>query len=134
MKPSMEKELQGLGISDRVCFVGFKSEVQRLLAGSDLTIAPAVNEGFGRAVVESMMVGTPVVAAASGGHTSIIDHGRTGLLFEPDNFRSLFHACVTLIDDSKLRDHIATRAKEAATERYPTDKHVEAIAAIYSEL
>ena len=46
------------------------------------SIAP---EPFGRVVVEGMLAGRPMVASAAGGVLEIIQHGKTGWLYEPGN-------------------------------------------------
>jgi glycosyltransferase involved in cell wall biosynthesis len=46
-------------------------------------------ETFGRVAVEAFAKGTPVIAANIGAIAELIDHGRTGLYFEPSNAEDL---------------------------------------------
>ena len=64
----------------------------RLYARSWLSVLPSVGEAFGLVLVESLMAGTPVVAARSGACPEIVRDERCGYLFEPDDAASLAQA------------------------------------------
>jgi D-inositol-3-phosphate glycosyltransferase len=51
-------------------------------SAATLVCVPSYNESFGLVAVEAQAAGTPVVAAAVGGLTTAVDHGRSGLLVE----------------------------------------------------
>ncbi len=68
---------------DRVRWVGTVAGRDRdeLLAGARATLFPLRwEEPGGTAVVESLALGTPVVAIARGCLPELVEHGRTGLL------------------------------------------------------
>jgi glycosyltransferase involved in cell wall biosynthesis len=133
-----ERELRAraeeLGIQDRVRFMGFRYPPEPWLAACDVMLAPAVDEGFGRTVVEAMLVGTPVVAAASGAYPEIIDDMSTGLLVEPD--RPAVHAekLQMLLRDGALRQRLTAQAREAAMARFAANVHVSAVMDLYERL
>lgn len=64
------------GIADRFHFTGFLngSEVQNLLAQSDVYIMPSVSEPFGISPLEAMQVGTPTIISKQSGCAEILDH------------------------------------------------------------
>ena len=130
----LEARASELSLGDRIRFMGFRNPAEQVIAGCDLLIAPAVEEGFGRTLIEAMMVGTPVVAARSGGHTEALDDGRTGLLVPPDDASAFAAACSALLADRARAAAIAERAKQDALSRFSVERHVERICAIYDEV
>ncbi|MBN2302035.1 MAG: glycosyltransferase family 4 protein [Lentisphaerae bacterium] len=82
------KELRKLiaekNLSELVTFTGYRSDVPALLASADLLVHPAVQEPFGRVILEAMAAGLPVIALNSCGPAEIIRNGVDGILVEPD--------------------------------------------------
>jgi glycosyltransferase involved in cell wall biosynthesis len=65
---NLERRLSAAGLSRRVRFLGQRSDVARLMASADVYVQPNVEpEQFGRALVEAMAAGLPVITTAMGG-------------------------------------------------------------------
>jgi glycosyltransferase involved in cell wall biosynthesis len=61
-------------------------EVHRLMGDARVVVFPSKwYETFGRVAVEAFAKGTPVIAAKIGAIAELVDHGRTGLHFQPGN-------------------------------------------------
>jgi D-inositol-3-phosphate glycosyltransferase len=73
-----------LDLEERVRFV--PPQAHELLStyyrAADVCVVPSRSESFGLVALEAAACGTPVVAAAVGGLTSLVDDGRTGYLIE----------------------------------------------------
>ena len=61
-------------------------------------------ETFGQTLQEAAATGLPVVAPARGGPLDLVDHSRTGLLFDPDDPTALREAVAHLAGDRVKRE------------------------------
>jgi len=99
--------------SAQISVVGFQNDLNELWRAADFAVVPSTRpEPFGRVAIEAMACGLPVVAAAHGGLTEIVQHARTGLLFKPGDADSLAEALGALIADPSLRASMGSRARE----------------------
>ena len=130
----VRKAIENSGLQERVLMMGFRKPAERWIAACDALLVPAVNEPFGRTLVEAMLVGTPVVAAASGGNIEAIEHGETGLLAKADDPEDMAKQLALLDDDPGLGARIAANARKHALSSFGISKHVRAIEELYTEI
>ena len=122
------------GLEQTCILMQSRFPIEPFLAGCDLLLAPAVNEGFGRTLVEAMLVGTAVVASRSGGHSAIINDGETGVLVPPDDPKALAEAALRLLHDPQRTAAIVNRARVYAAETYSVERHADIIQQVYLDL
>jgi phosphatidylinositol alpha 1,6-mannosyltransferase len=72
-------------------------DLARCYAAFDLFVHSGTRETFGQTLQEAAATGLPVVAPARGGPVDLIEHGRTGLLFDPDRAGALRAAVTSLL-------------------------------------
>lgn len=98
-RPELESLIRDNGLTGSVSLLGWRRDIDRILAASDLFVMTSLWEGLPRAILEAMCTGLPVVANAVDGVKEIIVDGETGYLIEPravatmaDRIVSLFKA------------------------------------------
>ncbi|WP_299737601.1 glycosyltransferase family 4 protein [uncultured Roseobacter sp.] len=123
-----------LGIGARVKLMGFRSPIHEYMAGIDAMLVPALNEPFGRTLIEAMYLGTPVIATNHGGNPEAITDGKTGFLVDKDDPEAFVEPVLKLKENPDLKSRIVSAAKADVLENYGTDKHVSKISAIYEGL
>jgi glycosyltransferase involved in cell wall biosynthesis len=105
---TLQDQARQLGLADRVLWLGYRSDVRRLLVAADLLCQPNVGpESYGIAFVEALYAGLPVVSTRLGGACEIIDES-CGLLVEPGNPGALAEALRSLLDNASLRSRLGT--------------------------
>ncbi len=80
---------------------------------ADACVVPSHSESFGLVALEAAACGVPVVAAAVGGLTTLVDDGRTGYLVEGRDPADFARPLATLLADASL----AARMGRAAAAR-----------------
>ena len=92
-----------LGIAGRVDLRGFVDNPFPYLARSDLVVLSSRREGLPNVLVESMALGTPVVATdCSGGVRELLQDGRLGALAPVGDPQALNRAITRAIDDVRM--------------------------------
>jgi D-inositol-3-phosphate glycosyltransferase len=140
--PHGEKSLQGLidladarGVRDRVHLID--PQPHELLSSyyraADVCIVPSRSESFGLVALEAAACGTPVVASAVGGLTTLVDHGRTGFLVE-DPTPERYAAAVRRVFDAPLVAERLSTASVLRARRYTWRAAAGALLDLHDEL
>jgi phosphatidylinositol alpha-1,6-mannosyltransferase len=118
--PRLRMLASEVGVADRVHFLDglSREEVAACYARSDIFALPSTGEGFGMVFLEAMAFGKPVVAAASGGSTDLIQDGANGLLVPPHDVEQLAHALERLLKDESLRSRLGRCGAETVRRQY----------------
>jgi D-inositol-3-phosphate glycosyltransferase len=105
-----------LGLDDVVRFVPpvAQQDLARWCAAATLVAVPSYNESFGLVAAEAQATGTPVVAAAVGGLTTVVRDGHSGLLVDGHEAREWAAALRRVIEDDDLRILLEGGALEQA--------------------
>lgn len=96
---------------DAVEVVGHHDDVAPFINGADVLVSAAVDEAFGRVLVEAMVAGKGVIASDSGGHGEIIEHDVSGLMFPPGDVPALTARLAAWCGDATLRARLARGAQ-----------------------
>ncbi|GEP36356.1 D-inositol 3-phosphate glycosyltransferase [Nocardioides psychrotolerans] len=111
-----------LGIDDVVRFVPpvSQADLSRWYAAATLVAVPSYNESFGLVAAEAQAAGTPVVAAAVGGLTTVVRDGHSGLLVEGHDADEWARALGRVLGDpallARLRDGARAQARQFSWE------------------
>ena len=123
-----------MGVSPCIKLMGFRKSATFWLAGCDVLLVPAIREPFGRTLIEAFLVGTPVVATASGGNIEALREGDLGLLVPPENTAALASGCLRFRDDHAFTRLIVERAGADARIRFGLKTHTKLITTMYAQM
>ncbi len=102
-----------LGIQDRVYFPGHVSPISRWYAMADGAVSASRSEGLPFNIMEAMYKGLPIVASAVKGHTDLLSHEQSGLLYPYGDSESCAQQMLRLMSDPSLCHVLGTAAREA---------------------
>jgi D-inositol-3-phosphate glycosyltransferase len=102
-----------LGVDDVVRFVPpvTREELALWDAAATVVAVPSFNESFGLVAAEAQATGTPVVAAAVGGLTTVVAHGESGLLIDDHDPATWAGELRRMLLDDDLRARLAHGAR-----------------------
>lgn len=112
LKEELQSLARRLGINDRVCFTGFLSDIDALYAALDIQVLTSDIEGTPMCILEGMAHKLPVVASAVGGVVDLVEHGRSGMLFDKGDMEAFCSHLAELIGDAEKRVAIGQCAFE----------------------
>jgi len=130
----LERMAADLGLTDRVRFMGFRSDVPKLLAATDVVVLPSLWEGLPICLLEAMAAGRPVIASAVDGSVEVVVPGQTGLLVPPEHPQALAEAIAFLIAHPQVRERFGLRGQERVRQRFSLSEMLRATGAVYLEL
>lgn len=118
--PRLRSIASETGTSDSVHFLSGLSrrEIAACYARAEVFALPSTGEGFGLVFLEAMAFGKPVVGAASGGTTDVIQNGANGFLVPPHDPESLSRTLAQLLENDSLRAQLGRRGAELARGLY----------------
>jgi len=129
--PELEARARPLG--DRVRFLGWRADVERVYAAADVVVLTSDNEGMPVSLIEAALCRRPCVTTDVGSTAEVVTHGETGLVV-PASAKAVSAAVQRLLDDRTLREHLGEAARSRATARFSPDRLVSDTAALYASL
>lgn len=131
---NLEEAARRVGLSDRIRFLGSRSDVPRLLAAADLGILASHEEGFSNAVLEGMAAGLPMVVTDVGGNKEAVIDGVHGRVVPPHDEVALGEAIAEIAGDASRARRMGLAGAEWARERFSIDTCVVAYEKFYEGL
>jgi glycosyltransferase involved in cell wall biosynthesis len=132
---SLQNLATKLGIADRVEFVPFTTEIEKIYESLGILVhASKLPEPFGQVVAEGMATGLPVVAARAGGVVEIVDDGITGILIEPSDPPALSQAILMLLMNPSAAVAMGNRARLHVQEAFGTARSVKTLSNFYDNV
>jgi glycosyltransferase involved in cell wall biosynthesis len=136
-RASLEARALDRGVLDGVDVLGWVSpqNVPALINRATLVLMPSRwREAFGQVALQAAQMARPVVAADVGGLPEIVQHERTGLLFDRNDTEGLATAILQLLRNPDAAHQMGQRARRFATERFSWAEQVDRLEAIYRQL
>ena len=132
-KRELQDLAQQLSVSDRVVFLGFRSDVAEVVRCMDVCVMPSWSEGHPLATIEAMGSRVPVVASEVGGHPEIIQDGVTGYLVPAGNDELLAKRVESLLAAPAEAQALAERAAQSVRQRFSHSRMLADHEALYRE-
>jgi glycosyltransferase involved in cell wall biosynthesis len=121
-----------LGLSDRVIFTGFRSDIPQIMAACDVVVhCSTYPDPFPGVVLQGMAMEKPVITASLGGASEQV--GEAGVSVRPSDPDALAEAIIALSGDHKKRESLGRMAAERAA-TFSDASFYEALLSLYEEV
>lgn len=111
-----------LHISDKVRFLGERTDIDELLVCMDVYVQPSLFEGMPNALMEAMANGKAVVATQVDGMTELIEDGKTGWFVESEQADMLAEKICYILKHPKIAANVGAAAAERMTKEFSVEK------------
>jgi len=132
-RATIEAVARDLGLGDRCRFLGWRADLPNVYAASDIVALSSLNEGSPVSVIEAMAAARAVVATAVGGVPDVVGDA-AGVLVGAGDHQALGDAMKALLADPDRRAELGRNGRDLALRRYGSDRLVEDIDRLYSDL
>ena len=149
---ALQSQIDRYQLNGQIELLGFRSDVNALLLAADLVVHPSHAEGLPLVIIESLMLGKPLIATPVGGVPELLstDPGKQGLcdagaldignawLVRPDNVPSLLEglqlALAELPDLSVSRLEAIEQARLRTVDTFSSARHAARLTEFASQL
>lgn len=122
-------------LQKKIIIAGFISDVDILLAETDVVVLPSISsEGFPRVIIEAMATGKPVIATDVGGNIEAVENNISGLIVSSKDSNALAEKIYLLGKETNLRMKMGVEARNRAVKFFGIHDNVRKTQDIYQEL
>jgi glycosyltransferase involved in cell wall biosynthesis len=126
-------QIAASGLAEQVRFLGkvMPADMPAVYAASDLLVLPSIwDENQPVCLMEAMAAGLPVIASRKGGIPELIEHGRNGMMFAPEDAHDLAAQLARCISNPAWR-YEAGRDGRRRVENLDHDRQAERLSLLY---
>lgn len=130
----LEKQIEGIGVSDKVLLTGplYREEKLEAYVDADVFVLPSRYESFGKVVLEAFACGVPAIVTDRCAITKFVD-GKAGYVVEYDR-EQLKNRIVKVLNEEGLRKRFGNKGRQLVREKFDWNYIVNKIEKIYNAI
>ncbi|MFX0198881.1 MAG: GT4 family glycosyltransferase PelF [Candidatus Hodarchaeota archaeon] len=130
-KERLQALAEGLGLHNHAKFLGYRKDARDILKSFDIFSLSSLWEGLPIVILEAMAAEKPVVATAVDGVREVVEHGRTGLLVEPQRPDLLADYVIELIKNPDQKKELGQRGRKRLERFFSINRVINTVEQIY---
>lgn len=134
LRSELERLAGYTGVSDRVHFLGWRTDAYALLRAADVCLFPSRAEPFGNVVIQAWATKTPLVVSDADGPRQICAPGEDCLMVAREDVSGFAKAVRDVLDDPILAQQLTQRGYESYLKNFTPQKTVSDYMAFYLEI
>ena len=133
LRSKLEKMAVKKGLGDSVHFLGFRSDISKLLNAADIFLMPSLREGLSRSLMEAMGARLPCIVSRIRGNTDLIGENKGGILCNPKSVEDFTKAIDYMAKNEDIRKQMGLSNLERVS-FFSDEAARKAIADVYAEV
>jgi glycosyltransferase involved in cell wall biosynthesis len=117
-----------------VIFTGYRTDLPEVMALLDVLVVASVVESFGRAALEAMAAGLPVLAVNAGGLPEIVEHGLNGFLMESRDPEVIARALREIFQSPDKVRNIVHCGYRTVREKFSMERQIAGVERVLDEI
>jgi len=110
LRSTLENEIRTRQLNAQVQMLGWRTDIASIMKSSTVLVLASKWEGLPNVVLEAQAAGLPVIASAVDGCTELIEDGKTGRLFSPDDPQKMASVLLELLGSGDNSLHTARQS------------------------
>lgn len=124
-------QVKAYGLEERIKFIGFSLEKDRILQQSDLYFSTSHYEGLPFAVVEAMSYKLPLLLSDIIGHADLVEGQKNGLLFRENEDGAILEFIQALIENKEKWRALSAGSYHVFSERFNIQQMLKKLSEVY---
>jgi len=134
LQQKLEQTCRRAGLSGRVHWACWRSNVPEIIAASDLLVLPSIWEGMPNAVLEAMATGRPVVATRAEGVEELLGPGAEEQTIRHGDSQALAETIVRIMEDPEIGGRLGRENRRRVEKNFTVDQMVNAYQNLWESL
>jgi len=126
-------DVNRLGLSGIVKFLGHRNDVDQILPDADLQVHPSLSEGMPNAILEGLANAIPIIASSIPGIKEIDMDKKVIEFVQPGNPDELAELFLKLKSDSSFRNNLGQRGREHVRKYFSLDRMILGAESIFKD-
>jgi len=118
----------------RIILAGWIENIEEFYADIDLFVLTSETEGFPNVLLEAGRYHLPAISTPAGGAVDIIEHEKTGLLFDFNDVDTLAGYIKTLGDDIEYRNRLGGGLGDVTSNNYDVRAHADRLLEFFTKV
>jgi glycosyltransferase involved in cell wall biosynthesis len=114
LEDSLRSQVGAVGLTDRILFLGSRTDISVLMRAANLLLHTAKKEGMPNVILEAMLSGTPIVATKVGAIPDLLVDRESARIRPVGDVAGLAECCIELLKDRGRAKRLAVSAAAAA--------------------
>jgi starch synthase (maltosyl-transferring) len=130
-RAKLSQRVERLALASRFHFAGWRPDVARCIAASDIVVLPSRYEGMSNVLLEAMAAGRPVVATKVEGTSEVLDPLAATQTCSPNDAAALASAVTRLALDKTLQESLGNANRIRVASHFSLEKMIDSYATLY---